>query len=474
MLLIVKRLFAVSAATATLVGCSGGQVAPSGGTLLRSTRSLTGAPVVIAGRAPAFLPKLWQETQIYAFQGNVNDGATPYANLLADSSGAFYGTTVNGGAQGSGAVFKLTPSKSGFLESILYSFQWPGSWDGANPYGPLIKDETGALYGTTQSGNARGASGLCLDYGGCGIVFKLTPSGSGYTESILYSFQWGKDGAFPSAGLLVDKKGALYGTTLDGGRGGGATMDGSGAPPFDRGYGTVFKLTRSGSGYTESILHVFGGGSDGANPTAALIMDGKGALFGTTTNGGGSGNCNSLGCGAVFKLSRSGSSYKESVLYGFRNYPDGANPYAALVFDGNGALYGTTASGGHVGYGLGTVFKLTPSPGGYTESTIHWFHGNRDGAYPHSDLIIGASGALYGTTTAGGTQSCKCGMAFELVPGGMSYTEHILYQFTGGFDGAVPSAGFIADNQGMLYGTTSGGGNSACNGGCGTVFKLSP
>lgn len=272
--------------------------------------------------------------------------------------------------------------KSGYTEKVLFDFCYqPTCADGASPRAGLIFDDAGALYGTTVGGGTYDCNG---GEAGCGIVFKLTPSGSGYAERVLYSFTGAPDGAFPYAGLILDDKGALYGTTGSGGK---------------KNDGTVFKLTPSRSGYTESILYSFCHArhcSDGEDPDASLIFDKKGALYGTTDGGG-----SPAGDGTVFKLTPSGSGYTESVLYRFckrSGCGDDSNPLAGLIFDKNGALYGTTEFGGgsydcYYGKpGCGTVFKLTPSGSGYIESVLYRFSRKspcRDGALPVAGLIFG-------------------------------------------------------------------------------------
>jgi uncharacterized repeat protein (TIGR03803 family) len=372
-----------------------------------------------------------------------------------DATGNLYGTTTNGGTiakpcpgtPGCGTVFKLDPSGT---ESVLHSFQ--DSPDGANPFAGLIMDTAGNLYGTTTAG------------GISGTVFKLGRSG---TESVLYSFKGAPDGGLPYAGLIMDTAGNLYGTTANGG-----------VCQFSGGCGTVFKLDPSGS---ESVLYSFKGPPDGAFPEAGLIMDAAGNLYGTTRLGGAF--CGPEGgCGTVFKLDPSGG---ESVLYSFKGSPDGANPFAGLIMDTAGNLYGTTASGGFTAEGCnpgcGTVFKLDPSG---TESLLYSFKDLPDGDSPMAGLIMDAAGNLYGTTIAGGTigqnQLCNyppvgCGTIFKLDPSG---TESVLYSFEGSLDGWAPLAGLIMDMAGTLYGTAYVGGftGGSCplGLGCGTVFKLSP
>jgi uncharacterized repeat protein (TIGR03803 family) len=352
------------------------------------------------------------------------------------------------------------PLRSGASrEYVLYSFQ--GAPDGGIPYGGLLVDKTGALYATTSAGG-NGRSGPCFG-GGCGTVVKLTPSGNGYTESVIYNFQGGTDGEVPAAGLIADTTGALYGTTANGGNG-----------PCSGGFGcgTVFKLTPSGTSYVESVLYRFKGGStDGAVPDASVIIDKHGALYGTTSTSG------AYGGGTVFKLTPSGTSYTESVLWSFGNGSDGSSPRASLIerTGGKGALYGTTVAGGGA-CSCGTVFKLTPSGSGYTESILHSFQNGNDGAYPVAGLLAGGKGALYGTTLNGGgaafcssSSNLGCGTVFKLTPNGLSYTESILYSFQGGNDGSNPLGGLVSKN-GALFGTTANSGPY----GFGTVFELTP
>jgi uncharacterized repeat protein (TIGR03803 family) len=302
------------------------------------------------------------ETVLYSFTGG-SDGSEPVAGLIADNQGALYGTTSGGGSSGRGTVFKLTPPGRGqtaWTETVLYSFT--GGSDGAFPAAGLIVDNASNLYGTTVGG---GGNDRCAN--GCGTVFKLTPPGRGqtaWTETVLHSFTGGgftggSDGGLPLAGLIADNGGALYGTTFGGGTIGG---------------GTVFKLTPPGRGqtaWTETVLYSFcslPNCSDGDSPAAGLIADKQGVLYGTTL--GGESSVGPVGM-TVFKLTppgRSQTAWTEAVLYSFTGGSDGGDPRAGLIAlarareerDNGGALYGTTQSGGSGNNG--TVFKVTLCP----------------------------------------------------------------------------------------------------------------
>jgi len=301
------------------------------------------------------------ETILHRFHPQRNEDGGGPTGLVLDKNGNLYGTTADGGANGRGTVFKLTPSKT---ETVLYSFGANGT-DGSTPCYGVALDTQGNLYGMTFYGGA---------YGG-GTAFKVTPSG---TETILHSFNTnGTDGYFPFASPILDKKGNLYGTTYYGG---------AYCSPY--GCGTVFELTPSG---TETILYSFGAdGVDGQYPEAGLVFDEEGNLYGTTRYGGAYGN------GTVFELMPSGT---ETILWSFGNGTDGANPVADLIFDGTGNLYGTTPYGGAYGNN-GTVFELMPSG---TETILHSFNSNgTDGYVPWDGLVMDTKGNLYGTTWYGG------------------------------------------------------------------------
>jgi uncharacterized repeat protein (TIGR03803 family) len=300
----------------------------------------------------------WTETVLHSFTNNGADGYGSSAGLIFDPAGNLYGTTRGGGSgcnpNGCGTVFELTPATGGgWTEHVLYSFcSQPNCTDGSTPVAGLILDAVGNLYGTTFYG------GTQYD----GTVFELSPGkGGGWTETVLYNFCSQTncpDGSNPSAGLTFDAVGNLYGTTVTGGD--------SGVPCGNFDCGTVFELTpATGGGWTEQVLYSFGAYPDGGQPSASLILDAAGNLYGTTFYGGTSDICGG-GCGTVFELAPAGGAgWTEKVLYNFNwngNGTDAANPSAGLIFDAAGNLYGTTYAGGNLnqcsGSGCGTVFEL--------------------------------------------------------------------------------------------------------------------
>ncbi len=343
-------------------------------------------------------------------------------------------------------------------ETVLYSFASTTSTDGFQPAGGLLLDSSGNLFGTTVSGSHT----LCdlAEVYGCGIVYELVKSSNGYTEQVLYSFGSSSattDGASPEAGLVTDAAGNLYGTT---------TYGGSPNCLIDIGVdgcGTVFELVKSSNGYTENVLYTFTG-TDGAYPYAGLTMDSSGNLYGTTYNGG------ACGLGTVFELAKSSGAYTEKVLYSFGcTSTDGWYPYAGLIMDAVGNLYGTTESAGGSGYGM--VFELVNSSGDYTEKVLYNFTGT-DGQMPSGNLIFDSKWNLYGTTQGGGEYGY--GTVFELTNSLGGYTEKVLYSFMGpgDYDGQTPVPGLVIDGSGNLYGTTRWGGSYCAPQGCGIVFEL--
>jgi hypothetical protein len=328
------------------------------------------------------------------------------------------------------------------------------------------------FYGTSsQDGDLSGCASR-----GCGVVYRLSPnSTNGWTETVLYTFTDGTDGAAPGASLIADQAGNLYGTAAIGGD--------LGCNPPD-GCGVVFELSNTASGWKQTVLHTFAGSTHGNGPSASLIFDSAGNLYGTAAIGGNNKKCFTNGCGVVFELSPSSTGWKQKVLHTFSGGRDGAYPQAGLVFDAAGNLYGTTANGGNnlttcggVFPGCGVVFELSPnSTGGWKETVLHTLSGGRDGAIPVAGLIFDKSGNLYGTTAAGGgaTNCQECGVVFKLMHTSSGWKETVLHTFTCCSGGGMPHGGLVRDTAGSLYGTAvEFGDTTSSNSGCGVVFRLS-
>jgi uncharacterized repeat protein (TIGR03803 family) len=367
-------------------------------------------------------------TVLYKF--NVSHGDGPQGNLLRDAQGNLYGTLYGGDSKyGHGSVYMLNTSN--VMTYIWYgcSAKKGACNDGGNPFGSLITDSQGNLYGTAREGGANGD----------GVVFELSPPAQGsttWTQKVLYSFAGLPDGVEPNGGLVLDAQGNLWGTTQTGGANNG---------------GTIFGIAPGG---TESYLYSFPVGS---NPMAGLTADSAGNLYGTDYAGGANQS------GEVFELATDGS---ETSLYSFcsvANCQDGSSPMAPVTLDSDGNVYGTTYNGGkHVcGSGCGTVFEI--SAGG--ETVLHEFSGGTD-EYPETGVTFDGSGNIYGTTPT--TANVSYGEVFQLAPNG---SETVLWKFcslSGCKDGAYSLAGVIIDNLGNLYGTTTGGGSH----GHGTIYTL--
>lgn len=403
------------------------------------------------------------EQVLYSF-GQAPDGRYPAASLIFDTAGNLYGTTTQGGAFGSGTVFKLAQDQGQWSETVLYSFCQPGQScsDGSGPNSSLVIDAAGNLYGTTIAGGAVGA----------GVVFELSPEAGGtWTETVLHSFANGSDGSSPAAGLVFDKAGNLYGTTL-----GGGTSVPSVCPDS---CGIVFQLSPgAGNQWAEKVIYTFCSHSDctdGARPASQLIFDSIGNLYGTTQSGGSVAQHTN---GTVFELSPTqDGQWSEVVLYAFQGGgDDGENPEGGLAQDANGNLYGATQFGYSApagGANNGTVFKLTKgSQGQWTETLIYGFcsqSGCNDGTQPLTGVILDKSGNAYGTTFSGGM--FNWGVVFKLTAQNSGlWPESILYAFEGAGDGFNPHAGLTLDSSGNLYGVAFQGGPD----GNGVVFKITP
>jgi len=369
---------------------------------------------------------------LYSFKG-APDGDTPVGPLLSYNEADFVGTTSTGGTDGQGTIFRL---RHGFewTYTVLHSFDHAKS-EGSSPVGSLVRDSAGNLYGTTSAGGDPNCS--------CGTVFKLHTNG---VLTVLHRFTGKPDGAYPYAGLVLDRKGNLYGTTQHGG-----------LPckfNFGQECGVVFKVDASGK---ETLLHYFAGGWDGGVPGyGALIMDRRGVLYGTTSLGG---QLDFAGVGAVFELHRNGTL---KVLHSFTG-PDGSQPFGGVFLLGT-TLYGTTSQGGTGGGG--TVFDLDTLTG--KETVLYNFTDHADGGYPQSDLVPDDTGQqFWGTTYGGGIfTDCPgsgCGTVFSVPVGG---GEKVLHKFSNS-DGAFPWSGPIRIRE-TLYGTASRGGDF----GVGVVYEI--
>ena len=396
------------------------------------------------------------------------------------------------------AVAVLATPASAQTFSVLHSFT--GGADGAFPYAALTVGPSGVVYGTAAWGGTYGN----------GTVFQLSQVNSTWSFSPLYEFTGGSDGSKPIGGVVLGLDGALYGTTQLGGADGdgvvfslapGPTVcrsmpcywkqtilhtfagvpDGinpwtenlvfdaagniygttGGGGTYDN--GTAFELTPSGGGYTETILHSFGSDNDGRYPFAGVVLDAAGNVYGTTIGGGSGGQC-STGCGTVYQLRPGNGSWQENILVNF-NVANGYYPNSPLIRDASGNLYGTTIATEI--YNDGEVFKLAPS-GGYTFSVIHLFTTDCE---PYGALTMDTAGNFFGTCIYGGKGG---GWVYELTNCSQSCTVIDLHDFTyNGRDGSVPWGGPTLDANGNLYGTTQNGGTGYCNGGgCGVVWEI--
>ncbi len=349
-----------------------------------------------------------------------------------------------------GAVVVLLSISSWAGSGYVVDYRFKGGSDGSQSFAGLIADAEGSLYGTTWQG---GGSLNCFE--GCGTVFEIvhTKTTGWMKEKVLYSFQ-GNDGQGPTGGTLVfDKAGNLYGTTYVGGA---------------YGIGAVFQLRPSNGTWTETTIYSFQNIADGYKPNGGLAIDAQGNLYGTTTQGGAN------YAGTVFELSppsTNGGAWTKQIIYNLPN--NSANgpalPSSQVIFDPAGNLYGESASGG--AYQGGAIYRLTFSGGSWTGETIYSFcslTACADGGSPLGGVTF-ASGNLYGVTYAGGVKNSCCGTVFELTPSGSTWTESVLYSFTGGADGSLPAGGVTLDPAGNVYGVSLEGGGA----GHGTIYELS-
>jgi uncharacterized repeat protein (TIGR03803 family) len=383
------------------------------------------------------------------------------------------------------AIFLFLASLSQPSESqtykVIHTFTAKGA-DGATPFGGPVLDRLGNLYGSTYTGGLYGA----------GSVYELSPHGTGWKYTSLYSFTGEADGDGPAFGALARHNGALYGTTEGGGYFGvafkvgpckktcpekvrhsfGQGTDGQepvGGVVFDDagnfygttllggayGNGTVYEITPAG---VESVIYSFTGGNDAVNPAAGVTLDAKGNLYGTASFGGAN------GVGAVYELSPSASGWTETVLYNFQGLDDGQNPVGGVIVDKAGNIYGGTFDGGV--NGGGTVYELSPSGGGWTFSTLYSFVGGYGG--PYNKLAIDTKGNLYGATEGEGAKGY--GLVFKLTPANGNWEFTDLYDFPNGNKGGQPYGGVAVDKQGNIFGTTNLGGKDNQ----GVIFEITP
>lgn len=363
---------------------------------------------------------------LHSFDGRPDCGPLAHAALLAGPGGHLFGSTDVGGSGGLGCIFELSPSPTGWHESVLHSFSGP---DGNGPTAALTLDAAGNLYGTTVDGGT---------YNG-GVAFELSPARDGsWNETVLYNFGNGDDAADPECDLIFDRRGNLYGTTGGGG-------------PHNT--GTIFRLSPSQGGWVESILYEFQdgiGGPGGAFPVGGLVMDRVGRLYGVTSSGG------EYGSGAAYELVPENGAYKEKIIHSFG--AAGVAPNSGLTMDSNGNLYGTTSFGGTIF--AGTVYELTKGTGGmWTEQTLQSME-VQNGVSPNGPVVFDKAGNLYATAFTGGINDM--GSVFMLSPTkNGQWIETVLHRFNfkypDGEDGEHSEAGVIIVD-GKVFGTTTLGG----------------
>jgi hypothetical protein len=336
----------------------------------------------------------WKESVIHSF-ASVPDGCTADGNVAADASGNIYGTTQNGGTGGDGTAYRVSRAANGtWTEEVLYSFNNVPN-DGNTPFSGVILDAAGNVYGTTVYGGGKGYKNGCMEYGGCGTIFKLTPNGNSWTETVLYRFTGGTDGAFPN-GLTLDSKGVLYGTAGGGGTSGYA--------------GTVFRLVPSGTSWKFQPLYSFTGNNDGAYPAGAVAVDSSGNVYGTAYGG-------LYGAGVIFEIVKpavAGTQWSEETLYSFTGNSDGAGPQGGVIFDTKGNLYGTTQGVEAFNNFFGSVFRLQHSKSTWTLYPLYDFTGGNDGDTPFAGVIFGPGGELYGANS--GLQGNGVGAVYAVTP----------------------------------------------------------
>jgi uncharacterized repeat protein (TIGR03803 family) len=320
---------------------------------------------------------------------------------------------------------------------VIYSFA--GDEDGEYPDTDLVLDGAGNIYGTTVGGGTFGS----------GTVFMLSPNGSGWTHTVLYSFTSGSDGGQPYKGVALGPQGELYGATVTGGTGSGC----------EGGCGVVYQLVQSGGTWTETVVHNFSGGLDGSGPGNGLTVDQSGNLYGMTPTGG------AQGLGTIYQLHPTSGGFSFKVLHAFTGGTDGAAASAGRLLLAHHAVFGVATVGG--AHGAGTAFKLAQAQGLWTFASIYAFQGEPNAGFPYSALVLDSHNDLYGTTYYSGASDL--GSVYELSSSsGTGWTESLLYSFGTGGDANSPIGNLVLDQSNDLYGTASGGGTANV----GAIFKL--
>jgi uncharacterized repeat protein (TIGR03803 family) len=407
--------------------------------LLDSLRSLSCATLLIYALTvlPGGTLQAQTFTVIHSFGGGLG-GSNPVAGLIEDARGNLYGTTTDG-VNGPGDVYRLTRVQAGWALSALTQFGQNGQ-DGYLPLAGLTLGPDGMFYGTNNSGGGGAA-------GGAGTVYRLNPA-TNSSHTVIYRFS-GPDGYRPlEAEVTFDRAGNMFGTTSYG----GSKLE-----------GTVFELIRNGNQWTQSVIYNFSGLLDGGEPDGGLLFDSAGNLYGTTLQGGDA-DCS---CGVVYELSPSAGSWSIRVLHIF----DGATgrwPEAGLIMDSAGNLYGTTTGGGPSNGG--TVFELSPAGNQWNFSTIHTFYrtGMDGESGPEGPVLLDAAGNLYGATHSDGAYGQ--GAVFKLTPTNGEWGFTSLHDFQSSPDGSLPYGNLVMDASGNIYGTTYEGGAY----GLGTVWEIMP
>lgn len=397
---------------------------------LQSLRTATGLFAILCALMLVAMPRAQAQTYELLHSFNVeNGGVSPWAGVIL-LDGKLYGTTCEGGRYGAGTAYELSYRGTGWVQSVLYNFALA---EGAMPCSGVVADSDGRLYGATFEGG-----------NGFGTVYRLTPPPTicaslqcFWHETTLYQFQGGSDGSHPgnADALIFDRAGNIYGTTS-----GDRTPDGN--------VGTVFELSPSNGGWTETILYRF---TNAEFPNAGVVFDAAGNLYGTTVQGG-SGN------GTVYELSPSNGGWTYQTIHEFQNNGDGEGPYGGVSFDAAGNLYGTTGIGG------GTVFEMQPSNGGWSFQTI--YSGFPSTLGPQDTPTLDSAGNVYGTVL--NDHGSNAGLVFKLTNSGGTWTETNLAVFQIGDDSAFPYGSVILDASGNVYGTSMEGGQEDN----GTVWEI--